>query len=416
MRSRSAVTVAVVVAVTFAACGSEAPTGRVIRAPADLTSGFADVTVPLPTRQSPMVVAAGKHVIVFGGYRAGGSSYDPRGDGADYDIATGEWTQMPSAPFDRALYSAAGVWTGSEVVVIGTPCGETSTEEDQASCPRGGIKAAAYSPTSRTWRRVPSPDVPVHPSFGLGYPFTGVGLGWSGAKAVFETDILDPQWRFLAVDPVSGHWQQIVAIANADTTSVVGGQVVSVQTGEWQNGGILSPNPAAVTQPLRTSTWDAAAATWGQPASMPNPASDGASNERVIGAAGQLAYFPVKGPPGGLDSGALWYESSPPHWIDLPPFRATNRYEVESIAELRGTKVVSVGPPYGAKSGSFFVLPARAAVWIERPSPAADRRGFQALDGLVLVPPRSDQRTIDHMTIGLLDPERYVSGSEGTAR
>ncbi len=416
MRSKAAVMIALVLGVTLAACGSKIETGRVTRAPADLTSGFAEVKVPLPTRQSPMVVAAGKHVIVYGGYRIGGSQEAPRGDGADYDIVRGEWRQMPPAPFDRPLHLAAGVWTGSEVVVVGTPCGATSTDQELAKCATGGITAAAYSPRAGTWRKLPPPDVPVHPSFGLGAPFTGVGIGWSGGKAIFETDILDPQWRFLAVDPTSGHWQQILAIAGATTTDVVGGKLVAVELSEAASNGVFVPNPLGVAQPLRTSTWDAASASWGQPVSTPKPASTGATSERVIGAADQLAYFPIKGPPDGLGLGALWYESGPQRWSELPAFGVANRYDLGSIAEVRGTKVVSVGPPYGAKTGSFFVLPAGGSAWVERSSPVAELRGFQSLDDLVLVSPLSDQRSIDHMAIGLLDPARYVNGSDGTSK
>ncbi len=396
---------AAVFVLAASACGSKTDAGHVTRAPADLTKGFAEVVVPLPTRQSPMVVAAGDHVVVFGGYRIEGSHEIPRGDGADYDVARGEWTSMPPAPFDRALHLAAGVWTGREVIVVGTPCGTTTTDLYDARCDHATVVAASYTPKTNSWRPLASPDASMFPLLTYGSPLLGVGAGSTGTAVLFDNDTGDASRQYLVADAAGGSWHFLPAFTTADTVCPVAGAVVGVQTGQiYANGGSGSPNPQAVAAPLRTSMLESRSNTWGAPVAIPKPASAGAMFERVVCSAGQLAYFPIFPGPVGIDGGALWYEPGTEQWTTLPSLGATNSPNVVSIAEIHGTKmvVIETGPGSG---GSLFLLPAGATSWVRHPLPTTALNSFQALSDLILVV-AFDQRGSDHMTIGLLDPTR----------
>ncbi len=409
MRLRVTVGVVMVVALVCAACSSEAPTGHVTRSPADLTTGFAEIKVPLPTRQSAMVVAAGDHVVVFGGQRSEAGRLIPRNDGADYDVKKGEWTQMPNAPFDRALYYAAGVWTGAEVVVVGMPC-EVQENLDtiyDAQCKHPEIAAAAYTSATHSWRSLDG-----RPDRYLLIPF---GEGWTGRAALFGTDTGDPGREQLIYDTERKSWRFVPAFPGTDTICAVSGAIVAIQTGQ-----VLAdrtqhhPNPEAVASPLLVSHLDLGSDTWNAMSPTPKPASTGADSEPVVCAAGQAAYFPVfLG--SGINAGGLWYEPQDGRWLELPPLGTAGSYEIGSIASIHGTKVVSVGNPHRGPGESLLVLPPGAQSWSRRPSPMTSFAPFQALDGLVLVVP-ADEDGSGVRTIGLLDPVRYVNGSDGTSK
>ncbi len=401
---RPAVAVVVTAFALFACSSSGSKAGpdgaSTTSRPAAATRGYRTLTVPLPARQSPLVVAAGSHVVVYGGYRVDGSKYVPRADGADYDMVRGDWTPMPEAPFARPLFRASGVWTGREVVVVGTPCGTTSAEEDPASCEPGTLAGAAYSPKTGTWRRIPAPKIDVDPSVTQGTPFVGTGLGWTGGVAVFEADQLDRRWHLLTVDPGTGAWRYLPDVENADRTCVVGRGLVAVITGELQNGGITSPNPAAVAEPLRLRTWDPKTGTWPETLSVAKPASRGAMLENIVCSAGHLAYLPVFPAPIGLDGGALWYEPGAQVWEPLPGFGGTNTPTVGDIAELRGTKVVGIADATGGRA-RLFLLPKGSTAWTTTAAPVDGTPRLQALDARILVVPAADGTA--PITLGLLD-------------
>ncbi len=310
---------------------------------------------------------------------------------------------MPEAPFARPLFQASGVWTGQEVVVVGTPCGTTSAEEDAASCTPGTLAAAAYTPSTRRWRRIPAPTIDVDPSIVAGAPFVGTGLGWTGGLAVFEADQLDRRWHLLTVDPGAGAWRYLPDVEDADRTCVVGSGLVAVITGELQHGGITSPNPAAVAEPLRVQTWDPRTGTWSETLSVAKPASTGAVFENVVCSAGRLAYLPVFPAPVGLDGGALWYDAGARTWDPLRPFGGTGTPTLGDVAELRGTKVMWIADATGAEA-RLYLLPRGAASWTTAAAPVDGTARLQALDDRILVVPGADGTA--PVTLGLLDPAK----------
>jgi hypothetical protein len=204
--------------------GGSAPDTQLARI--DLHDGFAAVGVPVSKRQDPMMVASGERVVVYGGFQIAGTREISLGDGKVLDITKSRWRRMSAAPFDRPLWHPAGVWTGADVVVLGTPCGPTAiTAIYEEECRPGGVQAAVYSPASNSWSRIPAPSIDrdgTPPSF----PLMVVGLGWSperGALFSYETRNGD---MVTAYDPTAKRWRDLgprVPVANPAVESVRGG-------------------------------------------------------------------------------------------------------------------------------------------------------------------------------------------------
>jgi hypothetical protein len=120
---------------------------------------------PIEYRSHPAQVWTGEELVVWGGQAAedDGSSGRIAATGATLSLGDGRWTPMPDSPFTEGLYRPLGAWDGDEVIIIGTRCtGEVPpvTEGGVPSCPRGPA-AAAWNPTTRAWRELPSPPIPV---------------------------------------------------------------------------------------------------------------------------------------------------------------------------------------------------------------------------------------------------------------
>jgi hypothetical protein len=82
----------------------------------------ANIWRPLPpssasVRELHLAVWTGSEMLVWGGYLGGATGYRP--DGARYNLAANNWTDMviPSPPAGRA--SSSAVWTGTEMLIFG---------------------------------------------------------------------------------------------------------------------------------------------------------------------------------------------------------------------------------------------------------------------------------------------------------
>lgn len=102
----------------------------------------------LRARSGNVSISTGDGWFVWGGYAS--FDVDPNShtlaDGAFFDGATGEWRLLPPAPFAAAEVDGsheAAVWTGSEVIVVGS-----------IDTPR----VMAFDPASFTWRTIAVPD------------------------------------------------------------------------------------------------------------------------------------------------------------------------------------------------------------------------------------------------------------------
>ena len=120
---------------------------------------------PLSPRDDAVVVAAGDHVVVWGGEGLG--SKRVLADGATYDTVDDRWQPMPDAPIAGRV-AAATTWTGTEVVIWGGLSGRRALDD-----------GAAYNPRTRRWRRLA--DAPIGPRVGAtAVTSSGQVLIWGG--------------------------------------------------------------------------------------------------------------------------------------------------------------------------------------------------------------------------------------------
>lgn len=102
----------------------------------------------------------GSELVVWGGT---GPDGEPRADGVAYDLGEGEWRELPEAPLP-ARNDAAGAWAGDELLVFG---GRGPDAPDAADRTDG----AAYDPEADEWRELPS----------MPWPVAGVETAWTGS-------------------------------------------------------------------------------------------------------------------------------------------------------------------------------------------------------------------------------------------
>jgi hypothetical protein len=164
--------------------------------------GVTNLSIPVPVR-SDAKAWTGEELLLFGGDFGPGSEAN---FGATFRPATGEWTTWPEAPFDPPVAGSAGVWTGSEFVVVGQSCENRASfpDDDQARCYPGTLAAAAFDPVSLTWRSLPAPPDPtgrLGEGSDVGF---GHSTGWVRGHAVFAvgTDLIayvpdQNEWKVL---------------------------------------------------------------------------------------------------------------------------------------------------------------------------------------------------------------------------
>jgi hypothetical protein len=388
---------AAMIAVILAACGSTAMDGaqesKRVRAAnqapaADLTSGYASLPVPVSPRESPLVLAAGNQVLVYGGYVIErGDEVRPLADGVMYDTVAQQWSDVPPAPFGTLYHSGAAVWTGAEIVIVGTPCGRTAADSDLARCAPGGLVVAAYTPTTRTWRTLPRPSLPLGVAVKDSYT-EPVAVGWTGRDAVFSIQSRDPDQSMLLVDPKTGASTWAAALGAAATKAGrgaygddPGGHEYCAVDGDLLGFTGASTSSAPIASPPAVFQLDRASLQWRQ---APGTARTGTAQpmfEYFFCTAGQLASIPIQPPPTGIDGGGLWWNAQTDRWDPLPSFGAVGfPSQTASVAQVGATRVV-----WMQGLGKIFLLPVGASAWSTIPTPTTGLVHLQALDGRVLV-------------------------------
>ena len=370
---------------------------------ADLSGGFTTVSAPLTARGQPLVVGAGNRVFVFGGFHIDDAANTQinLSDGAILDIPTGKWTQLPDAPFPAPLRRPTGAWLGAEVVVAGTPCGETSVESELAVCKPGGLAAAAYSPSSGTWRSINPPEW-SRSADRLDVTVVGAVAG----QVVLSTNAPDPKHRLVLLDPASETWSYVPTLPSADAICVAGGELVGVRTGAVDASGETGTASAtSLSHPLETFSLDPlnGSGQWKELSSLKKNASLDTLLERVDCSDDQLIYVPIWRPPVGIDVGALWYEGGG-KWSALPSFKSAGFSGAPSPALSGSTRVVWVD-----NGGGLYLQRADAEEWSRFDTPMPGSVAVKHLDGgILLLDGLRERAPSDDLVLGLLQPDLYA--------
>jgi N-acetylneuraminic acid mutarotase len=141
----------------------------------------------------------------------GGCCDSQANDGAAYTLATNSWKRLPPSPLLGR--HAAGVWTGKEMIIAGgygyagfRPGGEPISVHF--------ADAAAYDPTTRTWRNLPR--MPI--SRGGGYHTVTYSAVWDGTEMLVvggtdrPSESADPLARGVAYNPAANTWRWLAPI------------------------------------------------------------------------------------------------------------------------------------------------------------------------------------------------------------
>ncbi|MBO0869560.1 MAG: hypothetical protein J2P15_13440 [Micromonosporaceae bacterium] len=292
---------------------------------------------PLGARSGTASVWTGHAMFVWGGYdslyplvvstSALGGIFAPghaTNSGALYDPDRRTWQVLPRSPLLGGLVSARALWTGREVVVVGgRPPGRGNSVD---------VVAAAYNPTSHSWRMLP----PL-PPLGLRVSLLdAVGAGdriylWLGHLGA-GVDMLEYDSRGNVWDSVSGGrdskvsrglggplWtgdELIVPAAVAYRPTVMGhyesnlyGERLVPGTGDWRamaHGPLDDRSPLSIwtggallslAQGGGAAVWDPAADTWTRLPDAPVNIDEAVLFGSTIWTGRQVLLWGPQGPP-----------------------------------------------------------------------------------------------------------------------
>lgn len=141
---------------------------------------------PLSPRSGAVSVWTGTEVLVWGGNR------ESVAEGAAYDPSRDEWRPLPDSPLD-ARVPVGAVWTGTEMIVWGS-----------TSRAGSAVDGAAYNPREDSWRELPPAP----------FALNEATLAWTGEEmVVFGARLDGNNWsdtehaRGAAFDPATSRWR-----------------------------------------------------------------------------------------------------------------------------------------------------------------------------------------------------------------
>jgi N-acetylneuraminic acid mutarotase len=224
-----------------------------------------------PFGGASVVVWTGSAVLIWGG----GCCDEALNVGASYDPGSNSWTAIPAGPL--AGRRASGVWTGSELVVVG----------GQAHWDTFFRDAAAYNPATRTWRQLPAMP---SPRFDASVTWTGSEVMVVGGLAGNEPA---PSAEGLAYNPATNTWRQLgpMPMGRTGHTAVWTGHYLLVWGGQTRTAGSLT-----YSAPPNGLVYDPVSGRWSNLPKAPIKARVGAvacwTGDRMIIWGGRSAVEP----------------------------------------------------------------------------------------------------------------------------
>jgi hypothetical protein len=157
---------------------------------------------PLTAREGQTTVFTGREVIVWGGRTVprppdfGSVPTRDFADGAAYDVATGQWRRLaPTGAQGR--YDAVGVWTGTEMLVLGG-------QADPPTLPGTQLPSLAYNPRTDRWRTLaPAPTCPLAAAVSRSLVYVVGSCTSDAAEIAAVYDPARDRWSALQ-DPATG--------------------------------------------------------------------------------------------------------------------------------------------------------------------------------------------------------------------
>lgn len=307
----AAAVVALVVAAVSLIDGGDRTRVEVIPATPEESTWTELPASPLSGRYGHVTVWTGERMLVWGGNGANGDG-EPVNDGASYDPATKRWAPMVPSP-SGPLGAATAVWTGSRMLVWGTPFGGPGADAVATS-----QVGAAYDPVADRWTEIgPSPLRAVG---GHSAVWTGSRmLVWGGS--VGEASIADGA----SYDPATNRWTRLSPTplaARFDHRAVWTGDRMLVWGGF---AGEESPSRVAFGD---GAAYDPATDSWAMLPAAPIP---GRAMHAAVWTGGTMVVWGGSGATGLLADGAR-YDPATGSWLVLPASPLTARLFHSAVA------------------------------------------------------------------------------------
>jgi Kelch motif len=197
---------------------------------------------PLTNRWRPLRHSLPTGIVVWTGREAigwgGGCCGDAQSNGAAYDPATNRYRQLPRSPLAPSQ-GPVGAWTGRELVLL-----VSGLDPDGKPYPARFARAAAYNPTTNTWRRIaPAPEA-------------GGSAVWDGRELLVAGAGADARAAF-AYRPATNRWRRLASLpaGRVGGTAVWSGRQLYLWGGQ-SRGGLKSLRDGIAYDP-RTNRWSA---------------------------------------------------------------------------------------------------------------------------------------------------------------
>jgi hypothetical protein len=198
-------------------------------------------SAPAVSLWDPVWAWTGRELLVWGGRRIDTAL----ASGAAYSPSTDTWRALPASPL-AARAGADDVWTGKELIILGG-------HELGGNGPLAVLDdAAAYNPTTRSWRRLrPMPAA----RSGATVTWTGTEVLVVGGRGGIRTDRLSaPCACALAYNLATNRWRSLpdMEVGRDDHAAVWTGRQLLVWGGDTDRGTIVVyPRRGVVFDPAR---------------------------------------------------------------------------------------------------------------------------------------------------------------------
>jgi hypothetical protein len=413
-RHLSAVTAATVLVVALAgACGTgddgpgiDARAGDVPLG-GSLNRGEVRLLPPAPfdDRHDVEVVPIEGGVAALGGFTLEhGDTVLYHTDGATLTGTDRRWSEIPPAP-GEALYSPGVVSTGSELIILGTPCGRAPipADEDAVNCDESTLVAFSFSLEARQWTQLASID---EGALGLQYPRGAwtTAKGWDGTSAIFLVSAPTAS-RVVSVS-TRGHAARVAAMPRAHEAeqtftcftddalyAVRLTHVIDVESRPDPSSPDhrLPPGIRVLNAPIQTFEFDTAGRWTALPEHEKKLGEDEAV-EWVACSDNEIVYFPGS-EERAAGNAVLWFEPATAAWEPMPGPPLTFDTLTEP-AEVDGVKVLWSG------SGEKIVrLAPGAASWETSPNPLNSAVLVTTLPDRIVVHPDGDNQPLTQLGV-----------------
>jgi hypothetical protein len=318
-------------------------------------------------------------------------------DGAALDVEKGSWRNIPKPPLSVGIYHPGAIQRSSEVIVAGTPCGETASAHDEAECKPGGDKVLAYSLSDDSWRSIPPPSDLRAEKAPASMPIEWVPLGTVGSDVIFSVSggtHANGLLRLTAGDD----WQWIdPPVAGTDAVCPTGSNLVAVRTGGISDDGLVT-GPPADTQDRALEFWimPSGSNSWSEMRSVDKGIRDKPTFESVTCGNGSLVYEPIMPPPAGLSAGLLKFNDRTEQFDALPPLEAVGFPSQPTVAES-GSEFIF----WTSDGDNYYTLPGPESGWSSHSKPVAGSVRLRSGEGFVVADPTFDQRPPDELEFWL---------------